>query len=392
MSYIFLDDEYLIISKGVPETDEMLQLFKRYDLKLKNKLTDKEFDERFTIEKATSIDTPVQYTIKGSAPPKPEGPERDPKILQAMKKYYSWSHEIIRILGVLKTLQGFSLDDIAGLSHSIISEVKSDSKHILYLEHMITPTTENRVFSHITETALKTTILVISYAVQLKLPYHHFVDLAMGAMLHNIGILNLPESVIFNEGDLSMNEKKQIALIPVYGYKIAKSLNCSPIVCNAILQSREFVNGAGYPLGLSENEILQNAKIISVCSVFASMISDRTYRKRYTAHQSMVAVIKQANKKLSAPVVQDFIRTNSMYPLGSIVAVTGNRYGIVVEIDHHSPKSPFVAIHLDNNTQPQSPAVISTKAEINKITGIAPEEIYKLLTKKLFPTVKEFTA
>ncbi len=387
MAYTFFDKDYLIYSDKNADLEKYKALCDLYNVRPLIELTEEEFKRlhvEITYEENKLISALYDKENSESKPLR-----KNKQLLLSMQRYFEWSKEYIRILQLISEPPTSLIDDIAQMLHGIIAEIKSKSKTILYLEHMITATVENPIFSYVAETSLKTAILAVHYGIQMKFTYHQILELGQSALMQNIGLLSIPKEVVLTEKKLEEFQKKLIMSVPIYSYKIAKQLKSPPNVCNVVLQSRESVDGSGYPLGLSDEQLHKFSKIISVCSCFTSIISDRSYRKKHNSFEAMATVLRQANKKFSQEVVQSFVRIVSMFPLGCIVEVNGDRFGIVVEIDQNAFRAPFVSIVKDNGKILNNQNVLKTKSELNKIVSVASQEVYKELTKTLIPTLEE---
>jgi len=120
--------------------------------------------------------------------------------------------------------------------------------------------------------------LAVSIARELGLPENQIHGIYFAGILHDIGKVNVPIEILVKPTRLTEDEFNIIKLHSVYGYEILKNIPFQWNVGMFILQHHERLNGSGYPDGLKENEILQEAKIIAVADVVEAMAYDRPYR------------------------------------------------------------------------------------------------------------------
>lgn len=99
-----------------------------------------------------------------------------------------------------------------------------------------------------------------------------------GAMVHDIGKLSTPSSILSKPGRLAKAEMNLIRMHPETGYSIVKDLEFPWPVHDIILQHHERLDGSGYPAGLKGDEISLAAQIVSVADVVEAMTSHRPYR------------------------------------------------------------------------------------------------------------------
>ena len=100
----------------------------------------------------------------------------------------------------------------------------------------------------------------------------------MAAFLHDIGKISLPAEILSKASRLSELEFSLIKTHPQNGYDILKDVEFSSPVARMVWQHHERLNGSGYPLGISGEEILPGARIIAVADVVEAMSADRSYR------------------------------------------------------------------------------------------------------------------
>ncbi|MGC8943928.1 MAG: HD-GYP domain-containing protein [Caldisericia bacterium] len=86
-------------------------------------------------------------------------------------------------------------------------------------------------------------------------------------LLHDIGKIELPLEILNKPGKLTSNEYEIVKLHPYYGYEILKNIRFPWPIAKVVYQHQERIDGSGYPRGLKGDEILLEAKILSVCDV-----------------------------------------------------------------------------------------------------------------------------
>lgn len=102
--------------------------------------------------------------------------------------------------------------------------------------------------------------------------------LRKSGLLHDIGKISVPSELLSKPGKLTAAEFSLIKDHPQTGYEILKGIEFSWPIAQIVLQHHERINGSGYPLGLSNEKILLEAKILCVSDVVEAMSSHRPYR------------------------------------------------------------------------------------------------------------------
>ncbi len=100
----------------------------------------------------------------------------------------------------------------------------------------------------------------------------------IAGLLHDIGKISIPIDILNKSGKLNKNELNLIKEHPQVGYDILKDVEFDQPIAQIIFQHHEMMNGAGYPEGLSGEDIILQARILAVSDVVEAMASHRPYR------------------------------------------------------------------------------------------------------------------
>ena len=132
--------------------------------------------------------------------------------------------------------------------------------------------------------------------------------LEWGALLHDIGKIAVPDSILLKPGKLTATEWQVIRQHPTTGFKMLNDLHFLPTETLEIVRfHQERLNGSGYPLGLKGDEIPYLARLFAVVDVFDALISERPYKHAWTLSQSIAGLRAQAGVALQADLVEAFI-------------------------------------------------------------------------------------
>lgn len=129
-------------------------------------------------------------------------------------------------------------------------------------------------------------------------------ELSIAAILHDIGKIGIPESILNKPGRLTDFEFSIIQRHPQIGYDAIKNIKQLQKVSEAIRDHHEHYNGEGYPNGKKNEEISMIARILTVADVFEALTSDRVYRKAMRPKQAL-GIIQAGKKQQFDPRVVD---------------------------------------------------------------------------------------
>jgi len=124
----------------------------------------------------------------------------------------------------------------------------------------------------------KVAYLAINISEELGLSDEETEALGTAAMVHDIGKITIPTSILSKPGKVSDVEYKLIKTHSRTGYEIIKNIEFPYPIEKIILQHHERLDGSGYPLGLKGKDIMLEAKILAVADVVEAMSSHRPYR------------------------------------------------------------------------------------------------------------------
>ena len=130
--------------------------------------------------------------------------------------------------------------------------------------------------------------------------------LELGALLHDIGKIGVPDAVLHKPGELNPEEWLVMRRHPHYGQGILQSLTFLEEAARVVFQHHENWDGSGYPLGLRGEEIDLNARILIVADAFDAMTSDRVYRTATSYDVALAELKRCAGTQFDPQVVEAF--------------------------------------------------------------------------------------
>ncbi len=143
----------------------------------------------------------------------------------------------------------------------------------------------------------------------------------VGALLHDIGKIGIPERILHKPGPLDDEEWKVIKEHPVISEYILSGVDLPPIVLQIARSSHERYDGAGYPDGLAGERIPMPARIVLVADAFDALTSDRPYRRGRSVQAAMEEMRAHAGSQFCSQVVAALERIYREQPgvLGAVV-------------------------------------------------------------------------
>jgi response regulator RpfG family c-di-GMP phosphodiesterase len=128
-----------------------------------------------------------------------------------------------------------------------------------------------------------------------------------GAILHDVGKIGIPDSILRKPGKLSDEEWEEMKKHPEMGYRMLQHIRFLRPALDIVLCHQERFDGSGYPRGLSGEQIPLGARIFSVVDTFDAMTSDRPYRAALSIDAAREEIERWADRQFDPDVVNAFL-------------------------------------------------------------------------------------
>jgi PAS domain S-box-containing protein/putative nucleotidyltransferase with HDIG domain len=145
--------------------------------------------------------------------------------------------------------------------------------------------------------------LAVAIAEELGLSGERIDLIRMGSLIHDIGKIYIPASILTKPTKLGDLEFAMMKTHPTVGYKILNKVNFIPIIVDIVYQHHERIDGSGYPLGISGDEIFLESRIVAVADAVEAMASNRPYRPALGIAFALEEIRRQRGSILDALVV-----------------------------------------------------------------------------------------
>jgi putative two-component system response regulator len=133
-------------------------------------------------------------------------------------------------------------------------------------------------------------------------------ELELAGLLHDIGMIGVPENILNKPGNLSMDEFNEVKKHVVTGVKILEEIKQLRSVIRIVSFHHEKFDGKGYPYGLTGDDIPLEAQVIAIADAYDGMTSDRAYRKGLPHEYAIEEIKKGSGTQFSPKVVEAFLK------------------------------------------------------------------------------------
>ena len=131
-------------------------------------------------------------------------------------------------------------------------------------------------------------------------------DIRRGAILHDVGKIEVSDTILLKNGPLTDDEWEIMRKHPIYAYKMLLPIKFLHDALDIPLYHHEKWDGTGYPYGLKGEDIPLGARIFAVIDVWDALISDRPYREGWSLEKTAHFIVEQSGTHFDPQVVQAF--------------------------------------------------------------------------------------
>ncbi len=291
--------------------------------------------------------TPNQPPVAQTVPAEPQ-PVSEPETIQASEEalatqlYLDLHREVAQVLQSIKEKKPIDPLPLRDYIPRITDAVKKEE--YLFLKAIQRKRYASWLISH----SVNVAIFAIKVGIGLKYDHDKLTRLGLAALLHDVGMSAVPNSILFKHGKLTPDEYEVVKEHPLHGYKLLKHLETEyPYLPEVALQEQEREDGSGYPQGLTGENIHEFAKIIGIVDVFEALVHGRAYREGFITYNAIQKIIEQRAKQFNIKYVRALINSVTMFPVGSLVKLSTEEIARVVSVNSLRPMRPVVEILTD---------------------------------------------
>ena len=228
-------------------------------------------------------------------------------------------------------------DELLNNTKSLINQAKNSSYSTMDMLHNMRQY-DDLTFAH----SMNVSLICNVFGGWLKMKPEEIDLLTLCGMLHDLGKLKIPDSIIKKPEKLTTDEYQLVKTHTVEGYHILKAQGVSEHIANSALMHHEKCDGSGYPLGLTADRIDTYAKIVGIVDVYDAMTSARIYRGPMCPFRVIELYESEGLQKYDAHFILTFLENVSNTYLHYTVQLSDGRAGKIIFINKNALSKPIV--------------------------------------------------
>lgn len=232
------------------------------------------------------------------------------------------------------------------------------------------------------EHAVSHCALMMAFAQTLGIERASVLELGLGALFYDIGKIRVPAAILNKPGKLTEAEMAIAQKHVEWGAELLKNISGFPEKALAVVtEHHERIDGTGYPNRLKNNEISLFGQMASIVDVYDACISVRSYGSAVDPCLVIRQLFEKAGKQFHKELVERFIKTIGIFPVGTLTRLESNKLAIVIR-QTKSLTQPMVRIVYDLKQgcyiPPEDVDLSKPRPKMDKVIGHEPPEKWQI--------------
>lgn len=253
------------------------------------------------------------------------------------RQYAEAARECKQTIEIIEQRPHDAKDRIEALSGALVEKMLDADEVCI---RMLVEGAADRASMH----AMNVGIVSLLMGRMLGLPEDELRDLGCGAMLHDIGKLDLPLRMRWRDESFSPSEVRVWEEHVELGVAHARRMGLSAGATAVIAQHHEHADATGFPQRLDGDQMSLPGRVCALVNAYDNLCNPRLPSAALTPHEALSLLFAQGRSRFDAPILASFIRMMGVYPPGSTVQLTDDRYAQVVSVNASRPLKPSVVV------------------------------------------------
>jgi putative nucleotidyltransferase with HDIG domain len=193
--------------------------------------------------------------------------------------------------------------------------------------------------------ALNVTIISLLIARTLGFAETDLMDLGVGSLMHDVGKIEVADRFRHVDESFGPNELAAYRDHVVKGIRIGQQMGLKPAALQVLGQHHEHSDGSGFPAKAAGERISMGARVLALVNRYDNLCNPHSRTLALTPHEAVSVLFAQGRSRFDTVVLNAFIRMMGVYPAGSLVQLTDDRFGMVVGVNSSRPLKPRVLVH-----------------------------------------------
>jgi HD-GYP domain-containing protein (c-di-GMP phosphodiesterase class II) len=254
---------------------------------------------------------------------------------------------LTKLVADIRIGQSFEVDRVEEIVDDMVDSIVRNPQALMWVARLREQ--DISAYGH----GLQVSVYLTSFGRHLGFPRGQLSLLAQVGLLLDIGKIRLPRELLEKQGRLTDEEFEAAKAHVAHGLEILKETpNFASDVINGIEQHHERMNGSGYPRGLVGEEIGVFGRMAGIVDCFVALTNHRPYAAAVSSYEALRNITSWGGDYFHEPLVQQFVSSVGVFPVGSLIELSTGEVAIVVEHSKVRRLKPRVLIVTDSDKKP----------------------------------------
>lgn len=250
------------------------------------------------------------------------------RIVQAEKKYVKMANTVKSVMQLANANPVKAVETASEVANTMADAFIGDENPFIHL--MGEMIADESAYFHALNVMVLSMILARFANIELDL----MKDIALGALLHDIGKAEVPSQILLKDERLTHAEQGLLHMHPQYGIKLLQPVHSVPRrALEIVLFHHEAADGSGYPKGLRDKEINPWVRIVNIANAYDNHCNQRQVNLSKTPAEALSHMFRNETARYDRELLGAFIKCLGIYPPGTVVKLASGRVGIVISVD-----------------------------------------------------------
>lgn len=285
--------------------------------------------------------------------------------VERARSLHNEANRIVRdMMGDIRLGKQIQLEQIEPLVERIVDSIFRQQDAMLPLARL--KDHDEYTFQH----SVSVCALMTSFARTLKLPRDIIHEIAVGALLHDVGKAAVPDEILNKPAKLTDAEFLKMKSHVVQSKIILQGTpGISQVALDVAAQHHERFDGTGYPNKLKGDEISLYGQMGAIVDVYDAITSNRVYHKGMAPTEALRKLLEWSKFHFNPTLVQAFIRAVGIYPTGSLVRLESRRLAVVQAQNPENLMQPVVKVIFHSRGYYMTPEIVDLRRSQDRIVG-----------------------
>lgn len=271
----------------------------------------------------------------------------DEEIGAASTLYQDYEETVKNLYEGFRSKKTIDIKDINKSVNNLVHSIVRNPDACMMLRQM------RRKSDYLHDHAMGMSIWSAALGRQLGLPLKEIKLLAFGAMMADVGTIEISDNLLNKPAKLTDSEFSYVqSHVKKSLQAVAKIEGVGKSILDIVVAHHERYDGSGYPRGLSGTDIPLHARIVAIADCYDAMTTQRPFAVAKSPSEAITVLYELRDSEFQSDLVEEFIQAVGTYPVGTLVELSTGEVGIVISETRRRRLRPKILLLLDRNKKP----------------------------------------